>query len=159
MKKNYSKPIALVETFTPNHFVAACDEKWDYKIKSLGATCWAVYDDGQDGRWGSYEGSHGNQKSVDPHGEYLYFTEGAISDVLEYRKKAFYNMGDQAALNAAKENNSMGYVIHIAEAAMNGATNPNTPVPAGSVGLWGGSGGGHGVFVFDMEQQIIKNQS
>lgn len=53
MKKNYSKPIALVETFTPNHFVAACkpQENIEYKVdpKGLREGVQVKYDKGQDG--------------------------------------------------------------------------------------------------------------
>ncbi len=53
MKKNYSRPIALMETFTPNHYVASCEpqENSIYEVDPNGLRegVQVKYDKGQDG--------------------------------------------------------------------------------------------------------------
>lgn len=59
MKKNYSKPIALMEMFTPNHFVASCEPTIDYQYTvAPGAVVSGIharYDKGQDGKYTSID--------------------------------------------------------------------------------------------------------
>lgn len=53
MKKNYSRPIALMETFTPNHYVASCEPqentKYEVDPNGLREGVQVKYDKGQDG--------------------------------------------------------------------------------------------------------------
>lgn len=158
-KKNYKMPQMAVETFVPNYYIASCPGEEIYQITGLGHSCHAVYDYEQDEAWGSEEAKHGNIKYVDPHGSVIYFTKEAAEVVkgLLPQSHVFYNAGTQDDL-IINQGPNYGYGIHIAESAMNGATNPNTPIGKNDVGLWG-SGGGHGIFVFDITQTVVKNQS
>ena len=159
MKKNYSKPIALMEMFTPNHFVAACQGEEIYTVQGIGHSCHATYDFGQDRSWGTEEANNGNIKFVDPHNSTLYFTKAAADKINSMLSQSlvFYNIGSQDDL-INNQGPNLGYGIHITEHVMNSTITPTNPVGADDVSLWT-SGGGHGVFVFDIEKSIVKNQS
>lgn len=72
MKKNYSKPIALMETFTPNQFVASCTPEIhkEYQVdpKALVQGVHVKYDIGQDGVYNSEDHSQQGGTSNTYHG-------------------------------------------------------------------------------------------
>ena len=79
MKKNYSKPIALMETFTPNQFVASCkpeiNEKYVVNLDGLVRGIHVKYDKGQDGIYDSEDHTGGvftSDHSI-KEGESLYY--------------------------------------------------------------------------------------
>lgn len=78
MKKNYSKPIVLVETFTPNQFVASCkpeiNEKYVVDPDALVRGIHVKYDIDQDGwyRQNDHNGGRFTSNHVDE-GTSLYY--------------------------------------------------------------------------------------
>ncbi len=158
-KKNYKMPQMAVETFVPNYYIASCPGEEIYTVQGIGHACHAVYDFGQDKLWGTQEAETGNIHWVDPHNSTMYFTKEA-ADVINgmlAECKVFYNIGSQQDL-IDNQGPNMGYGIHIKESVMNSDITPQNPVKASDIGRWG-HGGGHGIFVFDIEKTIVKNQS
>ena len=161
MKKNYSKPIVLVETFTPNQFVAACNTDVVYTLTGIGGTCNFAFDVSPLHVWDSQEDDQGD-KHIDPHGGTLLFTPEAVAKartIMDGSHSLCWYNSDKKALQAANGNNPQGYILGIESSAMNAAQAPNgTPIEANSISEYS-HGGGTGVFVFNITENFVKNQS
>lgn len=162
MKKNYSKPVVAVETFSPNHFVAGCDTEVIYSLTGIGETVNFAFDVAPIHVWDSQE-EGGGQKHIDPHGGTLLFTPEAVAKartIMEGPNSlCWYNANGHNALLAAKGNNPQGYILQIDADAMNAAEGPNgTPLTAEHISQYS-HGGGQGVFAFNITEDFVKNQS
>lgn len=143
MKKNYSKPIALMETFTPNHYCASCPGEWDWSIACAGESLISL-DGGQSSK-------HINPQDHTEHNK-LYFTQSAYNDIMSYRQACMYDpMHDNPDVGWIN-----GWVVHIHPSSENGSSE-DTPITA--VQTWNGHSGGDGIIVFQSDEHWIKNQS
>lgn len=143
MKKNYSKPIVLVETFTPNQFVAACtpeiNEQYVVNLKALVQGIHVKYDKGQDGIYDSNDHAGGvftSDHSIKD-GESLYYV-GMGWGVASQSGQISWPSPTKDRAGMAAEGVGWFYLF---------AKTPGEP--SGSVHVYGG----------DKIEQIVKNQS